>query len=303
MATGEYLNFLDDDDVFYADHIETMVNEALRQPYQKMFYAKCFETPIEIKSNDPYIYELRDYLDIRRPDYSKSNLVLGNLFPIQSVFFKREVYEKMGGFDTKYEYLEDWDLWLKYSTYSDYIPVEKTTSVYRVPANFVSSKERTALLRLNEAEIRNKYMQKSVLQTKEISDVCENSDFLYSVDSVNLYSEDTLLLTGWAFYKKKESEILIRLTDTADKVYMFDVHTYSRPDVTEIYPNAQNNCGVFAWINLNSHIIKRIKTIEFICKSESKYYSNSKKAYNYHTKQKYDRLKLTLRKIKRAVLK
>lgn len=303
MATGEYLNFLDDDDVFYADHIETMINEALKHPHKKMFYAKCFETPIEVKSKDPYIYELKDYLDIKRPDYSKSNLVMGNLFPIQSVFFKREVYEKMGGFDTKYEYLEDWDLWLKYSGFSDYFHVEKTTSVYRVPANPVSSKERTALLRLNEAEIRNKYMKKSLLQEKFFSEFCENSDFLYSIDSVNLYSDDTILLTGWGFYKNQDSEIFIRITELKGKEYLFDSQKSSRPDVSKVYPNAPKNCGVFAWINLNPHIIKKIKTIELVCIFKGQHYSNRKKSFNYHTKQKYDRLILTLRKIKHVVLK
>ncbi len=303
MSTGEYLNFLDDDDVFYCDHIETMINEALKYPSEKMFYAKCYETPIEIKSKEPYIYEIKDYADIQRPEYTKSNLVINNLFPIQSVFFKREVYEKIGGFNTKYEYLEDWDLWLKYSTFADYFLIEKTTSVYRVPANAFATKERTALLRLNEKEIRNKYMQKSILQTKIFSNVCENSDFLYAIDSVNLYSDDMILLTGWGFCKNQESEIYVRLTDTAGKEYLFDSQKSSRYDVSDIYPTAPKNCGVFAWINLSPDIIKKTKTIELICRVDKQYYSNNKKIYKYQAKQKYDRLLLKLRKIKHAVLK
>ncbi len=302
MAEGEYLNFLDDDDMFYCDHIETMVNAALDHPEEKLFYAKCFETPIEIKSKDPYVYEVKDYVNVKRPVYTKSNLVMGNIFPIQSVLFKREVYEKMGGFDTKYEYLEDWDLWLKYSDFADYFPVNKMTSLYRVPANRTVSKERSALLRLNETEIRNIYMKKSLLQTKIFSEFRENSDFLYAIDSVNLYSDDTILLTGWGFYKNQKSEIFIRITDLKGKEYLFDTQNSSRADVLDIYPNAPENCGVFAWISLNSDTIKKIKTIELVCVFKGKHYSNRKKSYNYHIKQKCDRLILTLRKIRRAIL-
>ncbi|MBQ2896878.1 MAG: glycosyltransferase family 2 protein [Clostridia bacterium] len=303
MAEGEYFNFLDDDDMFYCDHIETMINEALKHPSEKLFYAKCFETPVEIRSKTPYIYDVKDYVNVKRPSYTKANLTINNLFPIQSVFFKREVYESLGGFNTKYEYLEDWDLWLRYSTFADYIAVDKTTSVYRVPADKSISKDRSSLLKINEAEIRNKYMQKSVLQTKTFLDVCENSDFLYTIDSVNLYTDDTLLLTGWGFFSGQESDIYIRLTDTSNKEYLFNTQNSPRPDVLSLYPSAPTNCGVFAWINLNPEIIKKIITIELICCVKNQYYSNTKKIYNYQTKQKYDRLLLTLRKIKRHILK
>ena len=47
--------------------------------------------------------------------------------------FSRELYEKYGGFDTSLDYLEDWDLWVRYSQGGAFACVEKTTSLYKVP--------------------------------------------------------------------------------------------------------------------------------------------------------------------------
>lgn len=157
MASGEYFNFLDDDDVLYSDHIETMVNFACENPDNAMFYSKTFESEIEVESIDPYIYHINRIYIQPFADYKKEILCRHNLFPIQSVMFKKEVYENCGGFETKYDFLEDWELWLKYSGYAEYVKVDKLTSIYRVPANKNTANERKIMLRKNEEEIRNKY--------------------------------------------------------------------------------------------------------------------------------------------------
>lgn len=56
--------------------------------------------------------------------------------------FSRKLYEKYGGFDTKLDYLEDWDLWLRYSQEGAFEYIEKTTSEYRVPYNEKEQKGR-----------------------------------------------------------------------------------------------------------------------------------------------------------------
>jgi hypothetical protein len=60
-------------------------------------------------------------------------LLKRNLFPIQSVLFERRLYEERGGFDITLEYLEDWNLWLRYGHKNTFKFVAKTTSIYRVP--------------------------------------------------------------------------------------------------------------------------------------------------------------------------
>ncbi|MBC7203621.1 MAG: hypothetical protein H5U29_08890 [Pusillimonas sp.] len=57
-----------------------------------------------------------------------------NFIPIQSILFKRELFELRGGFDRKLEQLEDWNLWLRYGLGSNFLFIPKTTSLFRSPA-------------------------------------------------------------------------------------------------------------------------------------------------------------------------
>lgn len=133
MATGDYFNFLDDDDVFYADHVETLMTELERNPEYKIAYAYGFETPIRVLSQSPYRYEVSGYRQTVHFQFNRDELLIHNLFPIQAVMFSRGVYEELGGLNEELDVLEDWNLWVKYSTKHDFLCVEKTTSIYRVP--------------------------------------------------------------------------------------------------------------------------------------------------------------------------
>ena len=132
MAHGKYLNFLDDDDLFYADHVEVLV-KTLTESKNKAAYAFAFETPVEVKSKDPYEYIVYDYLGIHKKKFDRIELCHHNYIPIQCIMFEKSLFEAYGGLDETLDALEDWDLWVRYSLYTDFDCVEKTTSIYRVP--------------------------------------------------------------------------------------------------------------------------------------------------------------------------
>lgn len=134
MAHGTYLNFLDDDDLFYADHVEVLVR-TLEQSDCRAAYAFGFETPIEVKSKEPYIYEVKNYYGVHKQAYNKIELCYHNFIPIQCIMFERSLYQEYGGLDESVDALEDWDLWVRYSLHTDFACVQKTTSIYRVPYN------------------------------------------------------------------------------------------------------------------------------------------------------------------------
>jgi len=144
-AKGEYLNFLDDDDLFYPEHVMVLVNE-IQKSGKKIAYSTAFETPITIESRIPYKYTVKDKEVIHKGKFSRARLFRQNITPIQAVMFHKEVFERCGGLDESIEYLEDWDLWLRYALSYDWHYVEKTTSLYRVPANRSESTHRNQLL-------------------------------------------------------------------------------------------------------------------------------------------------------------
>ena len=47
--------------------------------------------------------------------------------------FSRKLYEELGGFDETMDMLEDWELWVRYSAKTDFLFIDKVTSLYHVP--------------------------------------------------------------------------------------------------------------------------------------------------------------------------
>jgi len=140
MARGVYLNFLDDDDLFYADHIEDLV-QFLHNTDMDAAYSLAYETAIEIHGDDPYLYRVTSGFVRYRQNFNRLLLLRANYIPIQSIMFKKALYTTYGGMDTELDNQEDYDLWIRYALETDFGFVEKTTSVYRVPAGGKESRD------------------------------------------------------------------------------------------------------------------------------------------------------------------
>ena len=161
---GEYICFLDEDDLLYSDYVETMISFILNNEDKYMLaYSIAFEVPTEVISDEPLKYIEYDYKIIHNEDFDKAALLNHNFIPIQCAFFHRELYEKLGGFDENLEYLEDWDLWIKYSSYTDFLKVPKILSLYRIPANKELQKERQERLDNYYYIVKNKWEKRGFM--------------------------------------------------------------------------------------------------------------------------------------------
>lgn len=133
QATGQFLVFLDDDDLFFADHLEVLVYELIHHPQYPAVYSIAWEVSTEVISSDPLSYIEKSHNVAHNQVFSKAILWHHNFIPIQTILFHRSLYDYNGGFDENLEYLEDWDLWIRYSASNNFLLIEKLTSLYRVP--------------------------------------------------------------------------------------------------------------------------------------------------------------------------
>ncbi|MBF0219642.1 MAG: glycosyltransferase family 2 protein [Gammaproteobacteria bacterium] len=133
LATGEYLLFLDEDDLLYADHLEQLLGALLRQQ-GKVAYSYTYEIPSDIDPQQNTVVAEGEYLQRFNRHFHFIPFLSLNYIPINAVLFHRSLYELCGGFDPELEMMEDWNLWVRFSLhYRPFIRVAKTTALYRVP--------------------------------------------------------------------------------------------------------------------------------------------------------------------------
>lgn len=135
QARGTYCVFLDDDDQFYCDHIETLVAAVLAAPEARAAYSLAFDLPCERRSETGTDFVLAAPVSHAFMDapLDAEEMKVRNFLSIQAVLFERSLYSERGGFDEDLEMLEDWALWQKYLHRVTFAFVPKTTSFYRTP--------------------------------------------------------------------------------------------------------------------------------------------------------------------------
>ena len=150
-AHGEWLNFLDDDDVLFADHVEVLVREVLSRE-ASVAYSFAWEVPTTVRSTTPLAYDEALPFARYRELFSRFALWHHDFMPVQSVLFNRSLFAQIGGFAEDMDQLEDWNLWTRFAAQHDFVMVNKTTSKYRVPANAAAASQRQDALDLAYAD-------------------------------------------------------------------------------------------------------------------------------------------------------
>lgn len=208
MTTGEWCNFLDDDDQLFADHVEVLVKAVLTKKLQGV-YSQAWEVPTTFIDKSNWQYIEHDHYTIYKQPFSKLFLWKTNYLPIQSVLFHRRLYEENGGFDTNLDCLEDWDLWIRYTYHSDFEMVEKTTSKYRVPAVHKEAVERLKLIEEAQSTVYKKQDQlgdftTSAKQLKVMLADYQRAESLISVSRTGLKHQLFKTRIGQRIYRRRE---------------------------------------------------------------------------------------------------
>ena len=118
-ARGEYIGFLDDDDLIDPPHVAGLV-AALEGHRQ---YAVAYSYAREVN-------QVGEVTDRRRTPYSRFLLFQDSYVLPCATMFSRAVRDRCR-FDERFDVCEDWDFWLQASRLSDFLVVPQETAVYR----------------------------------------------------------------------------------------------------------------------------------------------------------------------------
>ncbi len=155
-ATGAYLGFLDDDDLLFADHLETLVAALEDHPDRGAAYGLALEVRAGSLAQSRWGSQKVHSSVAPGVPFSRALLWDHNYLPIQTVLFRRELYARWGGFDPELENLEDWNLWVRYSLESEFEMIDRVTSLYLVPRRGVDALGRLAALDSYSLKARQK---------------------------------------------------------------------------------------------------------------------------------------------------
>lgn len=103
-SSGEYIAFLDDDNVYRPDHLAILVKEMERNPEADVVYGDRW-----VVDDDG---ELPARLGVAS-DYNPSVLMQRNYIDTSDVLIKKEALLRVGGFDERYKKYVDWNLWVR----------------------------------------------------------------------------------------------------------------------------------------------------------------------------------------------
>ena len=94
-ATGDYITFLDDDDIYLPEKIDTQLNYMLENDYDLTF------TDVRIHDTEDRLIDYREhkYLKSFNQEELLKNHIMHHLTPTGTYMFKRESIIKIGGFD------------------------------------------------------------------------------------------------------------------------------------------------------------------------------------------------------------
>lgn len=126
MAKGTYVAYLDDDDRYLPNHLETLVAYLDRHEC-RIAYTDAWRVH-ERQIDGQYVEITRDVPYSN--EFSPADLLVSNYFPVLCVMHARQCLDEVGLFDEALFAHEDWDLWIRMATRFPFKHLPVTTAEF-----------------------------------------------------------------------------------------------------------------------------------------------------------------------------
>jgi LmbE family N-acetylglucosaminyl deacetylase len=127
-AKSAFIAFLDDDDLYYPEHLASLTAAARESP-NPAWYSDAVSAFVRTGANGEH--ETHSRMRIFGQDFDRELLLLDNYIPLPTVLVPRETYLDMGGFDPAFDLFEDWDFLIRLSQRGAFVHVPRITCEIR----------------------------------------------------------------------------------------------------------------------------------------------------------------------------
>lgn len=113
LASGEYVCFLHQDDIWLSNRLKTMKKLTDEYPDAVLFLTPSYYLNTDGNLLGTWKCPLASYPEITKSETMIEKLLIQNFISIPAPVFKRSVSQKVDGMDEAAWYTADWDFWLK----------------------------------------------------------------------------------------------------------------------------------------------------------------------------------------------
>lgn len=125
LASGEYIIFLDQDDVIKPEFIQLAIQEMLRTG----------STGVAVNGHviDSQGGIIRRMYRVNKPKLTLDSLLKGNqMYTASQVLLKRKLVSDIGGFDIQADQADDWDMWIQQARRGKLVFLDRDLLCYRL---------------------------------------------------------------------------------------------------------------------------------------------------------------------------
>lgn len=153
-ATGDYIAYLDDDDIYYPEHLSSLMQKVADTG------ARCVYSFANLATEEPRengTYEVVDVSPGTYKEFSRAAFFSANFIHLSAFCHHRDLCDELGLFDLDLEVLEDVDLFFRYSEAAAFECVPEFTVQYHVRTDATNA---ITSMRDKWVETRNQLCQK-----------------------------------------------------------------------------------------------------------------------------------------------
>lgn len=149
-ATGEVVAHLHSDDYYAHPRALSCVAEALDKSMAGWLFGRCYSDIDGVRETEGYTV----------PRYSYRRLLKGNFIPHPATFVRRDLLDRLGGFNESIKFAMDYDMWLRLGRIAEPVQIDELLSVFRRHSGSLTTGNQMASL-ADDFQVRMKYAARS----------------------------------------------------------------------------------------------------------------------------------------------